>query len=95
MGAALAAKGGHWTHPSEAGARTDPASPSPLAAAHPSDPGAQKGNMKGAQRKPSFLAADHPSDSGAQKGNMKGVQREPSFFAAAHPSDPGPRKKET
>ena len=49
--------------------------PSFLAAAHPSDPGAQKEEkMKGAQREPGFLAAAHPSDPGAQKGNMKGTQ---------------------
>ncbi|OLQ01748.1 hypothetical protein AK812_SmicGene15432 [Symbiodinium microadriaticum] len=45
--------------------------PSFLAAAHPSDSGAQKGNMKGAQK----------------ERNMKGAQREPSFLAAAHPSE--------
>ena len=45
-----------------------------LAAAHPSDPGAQKGNMKGGQCEPSSLAAAHPSDPAAQKGSMKGAQ---------------------
>ena len=30
-------------------------------ATHPSDPGAQKRNMKGAEWEPSFLAAAHPS----------------------------------
>ncbi|OLP77118.1 hypothetical protein AK812_SmicGene42862 [Symbiodinium microadriaticum] len=66
--------------------------PSFLAADHPSDPGAQKGNMKGAN---GSLDAEprptHPTREPRKKKNMKAAQPEPtflapSFFAAAHPT---------
>ena len=59
--------------------------PSFLAAAHPSDPGAQKGNLKGAQWEPSFSAAAHPSDPATQKGSMKGAQQDPASWPVMFP----------
>ena len=51
--------------------------PSFLAADHPSDPGAQKGNMKGAQMEVQLLCRGQPIRPRTQKeGNMKGAQRE-------------------
>ena len=62
-----------------------------MAVAHPSDPGAQNGNMKGAQCEPSFLVAAHPSDPEAQKeGNMKGTQREPQLLGRGPPYEGTP-----
>ena len=59
--------------------------PAFLAADHPSDPGVQKGNMKGAQWEPSFFAAAHPSDPGPRKET--GAGRRP-------PVRPKPKKDE-
>ena len=71
--------------------------PSPVATAHPSDPGAQKLNLKGAHWEPSLFAVARPS-------NPRGVQWQPTPFlrspaewepspvATAHPSDPGAQK---
>ncbi|CAE7530525.1 unnamed protein product [Symbiodinium microadriaticum] len=73
--------------------------PSFLAADHPSDPGAQKGNMKGAN---GSLDAEprptHPTREPRKKKNMKAAQPEPtflapSFFAAAHPTRIPERRK--
>ena len=44
----------------------------PVAAAHPSDSGAQN---EGAEWEPSPVAAAHPSDPAPQTGNMKGAQK--------------------
>ena len=112
MGATLAAKGGQWSpalwarpihprweHEQTQEPRKETWRPlSPLAAAHPSDPTAQKRNMKGAHSWP--WPTHTPKSPKRMKGaaallsdpEKKEIQREPSFLAADHPSDPGSQK---